>query len=276
MQKVQKLLLILIFILIVLIFIKAFYPNNIKGSKEKSDRLETPSGKLNNNVDDKLLDKYRQKDEEKNEYIYTYEFNDQNIVATIIKIKQIEHIILGTNLNDNESSTEIFNKLNCRLLANSGFYSEMDLHIGLYRIDGVLINPYMPNQIFNGIVNIKDNYIFIDKIDNNISNAFQSGPLVFYDGNPQKYTIKNDKHARRLVLGQGDSGNIFILVYNKNNLYSGPTLEYLPTIIDTINKQFNLKIVNAVNLDGGSASSIIANGIKFTELTSIGGYICIQ
>ena len=93
-------------------------------------------------------------------------------------------------------------------------------------------------------------------------------------------SIKDDKAARRIVIGKTQANEIYLLaITDEANVNSGPQLADLPTIFHELNQNpiLNLKskFLNLINLDGGSASAFYAeNGATLTELTSVGSFLC--
>jgi hypothetical protein len=89
--------------------------------------------------------------------------------------------------------------------------------------------------------------------------------------------IKNDEPNRRIVAATTDNNQlIFMVFYRDSSQFQGPMLGLLPELISMFTRQTGIDIVDAINLDGGSASVFISNYDRLNELAHIGSYFCIK
>jgi uncharacterized protein YigE (DUF2233 family) len=188
-------------------------------------------------------------------------------------------VILYSNLKEQKLSEEIWVNGNCKVLVNGGFYSKENTHLGLFVSNYSIVSKKIKSPLLNGFLWINDNNI---SIENNIPDinprvAVQSGPLLMQDGNLLPLAINNDEPNRRIVAGTTpDNKLIFLAVYRDGSIYQGPLLGQLPEIISLFKKQTKINIINAINLDGGSASVFISNYDRLNELVHIGSYFCAK
>ncbi len=210
------------------------------------------------------------------ENIVSVNLNDQDYEIAWYEVDDIKGLSLHNNLNDQEKSIDIFEKNNCTMLINAGFYSEDGKPIGLFVINGEKLSDYQRNYLFNGFLQFDESTVEIsDKSDGMWENVLQTGPLLYFGGNPISLSLKTDKPARR-VLGISDFNNrlYFAIVYQKNNFFNGPHLADLPQIIKEFSDKSGIATSNAINLDGGSASAFVVKSFRLTEAAPIGSYFC--
>jgi hypothetical protein len=190
-----------------------------------------------------------------------------------------EQIKLYSNLREQKLSEEIKVNKSCTVLVNGGFYSKENTHLGLFLTNFETISPEIKSPLLNGFLWITDDNIFIQSKfpDINPRIAIQSGPLLFLEGKPLTLAIKNDEPNRRIVAAKIDDDKLLFLAFYRDSAeYEGPMLGQLPEIIKLFQEKTNIKIVDAINLDGGSASVFISNYARLNELALIGSYFCIK
>ncbi|KKR71291.1 MAG: hypothetical protein UU14_C0031G0003 [Candidatus Roizmanbacteria bacterium GW2011_GWB1_40_7] len=195
-------------------------------------------------------------------------------------IVQPKDVKLYSNLKEQHLSEQIKVDKSCSVLVNGGFYSEENTHLGLFVSNFEVISKFSQSATRNG-------FLWIDSSDNVKIGAdfpstiprlgLQSGPLLKLNREPLALAIKNDEPKRRIVAGVAlDNNLIFLVFYRDSAEYEGPMLEKLPEIIDLFKKQTGIDIVDAVNLDGGSASVFVSNYDSLRELTIVGSYFCAK
>ena len=190
-----------------------------------------------------------------------------------------EEIELYSNLKAQQLSEQIKVNKSCSVLVNGGFYSKENTHLGLFVSNYEIISKSIQSATHNGFLWIDFNNVSISSNlpDTNSRIAIQSGPLLFKDGKPLILAISNDEPSRRIVAGvTSDNKLIFLAFYRDSAEYEGPKLEQLPEIINSFKKQTKIDIVDAINLDGGSASVFITNYVRLNELAHIGSYFCVK
>jgi hypothetical protein len=194
----------------------------------------------------------------------------------IVNPKQVE---LFSNLEEQKLSEEIKVNKSCQILVNGGFYSKENTHLGLFTTDFETISPEIKSPLLNGFLWIQDDNIFIQSKFPNINPriAIQSGPLLFQGGKPLSLTINNDEPNRRIVAIRTDDDKLLFLAFYRDTVeYEGPMLGQLPEIIKAFQEKTNIKVVDAINLDGGKHSVFITNYMRLVELEQIGSYFCIE
>lgn len=195
-------------------------------------------------------------------------------------VDQGDTINLIPNFVKQISSISAAQKNKCTFLSSAGFYSTESKPIGLFVVDSTQLNPYQPNALLNGFFSI--NSVGIASIETrppqNMPNiVLQSGPLLIVDGLPQQLAIRNDEPARRIIVVEISTHSIvFLVLYTLENTFKGPKLADIPHHLKEIEKIVNISIINALNLDGGSASAFITNTTSITELTPVGSFFCVQ
>ncbi len=190
-----------------------------------------------------------------------------------------EQIELYSNLKDQHLSEQIKVDKSCQILINGGFYSKENTHLGLFINNFEVISKSIESSLFNGFLWIDDNNVSISSNPPNTKPriAIQSGPLLFKNGEPLPLKINNDEPSRRIVAAvTNDNKLIFLAFYRDLSEYEGPRLELLPEIINSFKKQTNIDIVDAINLDGGSASVFITSYTRLNEIAHIGSYFCVK
>lgn len=187
---------------------------------------------------------------------------------------------LYSNLLDSTDSAAAKIRHQCTSLINAGFYTKENSHLGLFIADSEVIHPSIKSTLVDGFLTITDTAdasISFDEPGYTTRIALQSGPIIRTENSRRPLRLIEDKFARRSLAGVTSDGNlVFITVYFKNQEYSGPLLSRTPYILEKIMSVEALQITDAFNLDGGSASAFISEGISLTEISPIGGFFCIQ
>jgi exopolysaccharide biosynthesis protein len=216
-------------------------------------------------------------DVDKKTYSYS-ELENTNYVFNYIKVSNPDNIELYSNLDEKLASYELMDKTKCSKLVSSGFYTEEGNHIGLFISDYEVLSKSVNNQTFDGFFSInKDSVVISRKIPPSPRLAVQSGPLLLYEGKSIKIVTKKEDEARRVIVALSESKDIwFFVIYNKDSLFLGPTMDKLPDILAELENKLDIKFTNALNLDGGTHSAFYSDGAKIQELSPIGGYFCIQ
>lgn len=191
-----------------------------------------------------------------------------------------EQVELYSNLKDQKLSEEIKVNKSCSILVNGGFYSKENTHLGLFITDFKTVSDPILSSLLNGFIWINaDNKTLISTDRPSVTPriALQTGPLLMLDNKPLLLAIKNDEPSRRIVAGiTNNSKLIFMVFYRDSAEYQGPMLESLPEIINLFKKQTGIDIVDAINLDGGSASVFISKYDLLRELKIVGSYFCAK
>lgn len=179
---------------------------------------------------------------------------------------------LFSNLAKKQDAQTLKQVNRCQALVNAGFYDEKDQHLGWFVSNGKEISPAQINRLFNGFIASKNGAVNIGfQKQAGADWGLQSGPVLVYDGKPLKLTIKDDQPRRRVAAAiTGDNQLLFVTILSNQSDYAGPLLSETPKLLTAINP----KIVSAVNLDGGSASTFITPEVSLPESRPIGGFFC--
>lgn len=195
---------------------------------------------------------------------HTYAIYWQPIDAT--------RLTLIPNFIEKKTAPQIMEENGCSYGANGGFYTPDDKPIGLFRTRNGQLSQATVNTTMNGFFS-KDSRgelsISRNAPSEDIEFALQSGP---YMTPSSRLLLKEDSFDRRILIVRSQSNMwYFIAITEKNNSFSGPKLSDVPLILEKL----PLDIVEALNLDGGSASAFYSEkGIRFGELTPIGSFFC--
>ena len=204
-------------------------------------------------------------------YIYNYNW---------FYVSNLDKLTLIPNWDQKRTSDEMISEENCLYLSSAGFYSKDEKPIGLFSIGNIKYSNFSENSLFNGIFSkISENeYVFSQNpLGGNTVFSLQSGPLIIFNLKLNLFDNLSEGRGRRnIILSKIKNKLIFITIYNKNSIFDGPKLGDLPKIIDLISKNHGWNIENALNLDGGTASSFKNDDIFLKELSPVGSFFCIR
>jgi uncharacterized protein YigE (DUF2233 family) len=199
-----------------------------------------------------------------------------NVISYIV-IRDLNDITFHSNLQERLNSEEIREKYSCRSLVNGGFYSKENTHIGLFIADKQKLSNSQTNPTFNGYLTINNQVQISRTANESVTHAVQTGPILISGSRANNFEIKNDDNKRRIVAAVLRDGNlVFIAVYDKSSKFLGPKLADLPGILMQFSDNTSIKIRDAINLDGGSASFFITDEVNLQELVRVGSFFCIK
>lgn len=208
------------------------------------------------------------------------DINGEEIRCTWIKIDDPAQIHLYANFSEKLTAEEAMEEKQCKALISGSFYTTESTPIGLFISEGRQIKSEIESKLFNGIFSISFDEkakISFQSPKDNLKIGLQSGPVLIKDKNVLLLGLTNDEQARRVVASLTEEGYIvFFAFYKKDSVFSGPNLSKLPEILSAAEEEMGVKITDAINLDGGSASAFFSNGLKLSELSPIGSYFCIK
>src|SRR5581483_3881793 len=179
---------------------------------------------------------------------------------------KIDELKLISNFEKKLTSSELISKNSCRFLSSAGFYGLDNKPIGLFISDKNKIGNYQDNNLFDGILSVND--MATPRITRNIPQdslkiALQTGPILKENSFFQDLRIKGDKPSRRVIAGiTGENKLFFVIVWDPKSEYSGPNLADLPHLLDGFEKETGIIFADAINMDGGSASSFYNTATK--------------
>ncbi|KKU87245.1 MAG: hypothetical protein UY17_C0024G0015 [Candidatus Beckwithbacteria bacterium GW2011_GWC2_47_9] len=187
-------------------------------------------------------------------------------------VNDFSRLRLFSNLVEPKSAAELAAAKNCEFLVNAGFYDISNQHLGWFQVNGRELSPKQNNRLFDGYLSITSGAAEIGFAPRPAADfGLQSGPVLVFDANPLKLTIKDAQPRRRMAAAiTQDEQLIFLVILSPQSDYSGPLLADTPRIVLSINQD----IVAAINLDGGSASAFITPEVNLPEYQPIGGYFC--
>jgi uncharacterized protein YigE (DUF2233 family) len=218
--------------------------------------------------------------EDGQENVYDFEYQDKELRAAWFVVENPRQLSLIANFGEELDSEDILEKYSCKRLVSAGFYNEAGMPIGLFVTNEVMISQASENSTFNGFFSVtNEGKVNINMVQSNklVKIGLQSGPILAQNGVYKKLDIKNDKPARRIVVSLNEQGKIiFFTVFDEDSVFQGPYLNDLPQVLEAIDGQLDIKIVDALNLDGGSASVFCTENISLQELTNVGGFICVE
>lgn len=206
----------------------------------------------------------------------------KSFLVSFFKVIDTSKLFLFSNLEEKNTASELVDKYKCQALTSAGFYDKSDKPLGLFISEGKAFRNKLESALFNGFFLVKTTGEFeISRFSNgeNLRLGLQSGPFLWEDENPVVLHINNDEFARRIViLTTKDKQLYFLAVYNSDSPLQGPYLSDLPNILLQFKNKTNVAILNALNLDGGSASAFYDKtaGLSFPEISIIGSFFCIR
>lgn len=209
------------------------------------------------------------------------EIKSQNKVYQVawIKVDNPTSFNLYLNLPDQRSAEELKEEKHCNTLVNAGFYTKDKKPIGLFQTDGKLQSIFVQSKLFNGIFSLdKSASAHVSRTPPVGSIlALQAGPILIYEGKVQDLGVLRDEEARRTAVALSqDNAVIFLSIFDKDSVYLGPKLSDLPLFVKRIEQELQIEFVSALNLDGGTASAFLSDGVSLSELSPIGSYFCIK
>lgn len=187
-------------------------------------------------------------------------------------IGDISRLQLDSNFPVRADALVLKQDKGCQFLVSAGFYDTGFNHLGWFQVGGREISPAQANNFLNGFLAIGPEGAAIGfQPDKAAVFGVQSGPLLVYDGQPLKLTIKDDQPRRRVAAVVTEEGQlVFLVLLSQESDYAGPLLTETPALV----KKILPKAVAGLNLDGGSASAFLSEAVFLPEYSPIGGYFC--
>lgn len=258
-RKILSMFLLMAFVVILLTFYKTFnHPRFVSAPVSESKVLGIPS------KEEKTLD---------------LNYSDEKITVSWFEVVDINNIYLYLN-SDKLTSREFIEKEKCRFLANGGYYKTDFSPTGLLVSEYKKISPLVSSKTANGIFSINDfatPRITISLPADRLRLAVQAGPVLKENSFKKILSLKTDEKARRIVVGvTGNNKIIFMVFYDSSSVYKGPYLSKLPDLIEEFEKATGIVLADALNLDGGAASSFYSDDINLPEATFTGNFFCIK
>jgi exopolysaccharide biosynthesis protein len=207
------------------------------------------------------------------------QFNGTTYAYVYFFVSSSEKIELIPNFSEKMTSSDLASKHGCVKGINGGFYDTNSAPLGGFKSQNKIYKQPVRNRLIDGYLWYKNNQatITLSEPPRDAQFFLQTGPLLMTGGGVTTISIGNDEYRRRSVaLLTKDKNLLFLVVYNPESVYEGPLLTDLPAIISSINDQTSLRITEAINLDGGSASAFYSKDKKLQELTPVGSIFCVK
>jgi uncharacterized protein YigE (DUF2233 family) len=202
---------------------------------------------------------------------YAYDFFTVTNPATLLLIPNFSHP------KDAES---LISENHCTAAITGGFYDKQQKPLGYFQTGETIIGTKIDSALVNGFFWADASgsaVISTDLPRTDFHFALQSGPVLMFDGKVLPLSINNDKPARRMAVARSINNSlIFFTVYTEQSVFDGPLLADFPEIIGVIGRKEKMNILEAINLDGGSASAFYSADTKLPELTPVGSIFCFR
>lgn len=272
MTKNKALFLLFLFLIGSLIALTPVIFRKIENQEIKVNLTETPSLYPNNSS---------------NIYKGEVEFQGKSYNVIGFIVEDPEKLYLYTNFVEKLTSTEAMQEYGCNTLISGGLYTKESTPIGLFISEGRMLKSKIQDTFYNGVFSLNDNVdaeISYHEVTSsayqqakNARIAIQSGPTLFIDGSVLPFEDRGADEARRVIVGITETQKIvFMVFYKEDSVFLGPTLSILPSLVLDAGSQMGIKIDDALNLDGGSASTLISENLSLSELTPVGSYFCVN
>lgn len=199
--------------------------------------------------------------------------NNTPLPITVTPFVDGSRVTLIANYKEKKTGDEIMKENACEYLVNGGFYTKENTPVGYVKIKDLVLRPEKESLLFDGFLTI--NEMMTARITRTLPkdtlvNALQTGPMLIENGTPILLKIQNDKEARRMfALVDGNNQILFGMVTNA-------TLSNLPKVVFEWAKLQNISVADAINLDGGSASTFRGPNGVYPEISPIGSAFCIN
>lgn len=208
------------------------------------------------------------------------EWKGSDIRAYYFQVKEASKIRLLPNFAEKKTSREIFEEEGCSALVNGGFYTPESIPTGLFISEAVQVKKFVASQLLNAVYSVNDfetPRITRQPPKDPLRLAVQAGPFLVENGLIQDLNLVHDEEARRVVVGvTGSNETVFVGFYNQASSFTGPRLDDLPELLVSFQQKTGISLADAMNLDGGAASSFITQDVSLLEVSPIGSYFCIK
>lgn len=202
--------------------------------------------------------------------------------AQFIKVENSQNITLIGNFEEKKTSQDILKEKGCKNLVSGGFYTKDDKPTGLFVSEKSQVKGFVASSLLllNSIFSVND--FETARITKNVPKdplrlAVQAGPLLKENGNKLDFASTNDSGERRVAVGvTGENETVFMVFYDPKSVFLGPKLKDLPLAVEIFEEETGIKLADAMNFDGGSASAFITQDFSLKELSPLGSYFCIK
>jgi len=208
----------------------------------------------------------------------TVTFEDKTYTYVVSDTVAGTKLALIPNHEDQKMSGELMMDNNCRTGVNGGFYGEDGKPLGWMVSEGREIRKEISSRLFNGFLWVSEGgktEITVEKPQQPVEHALQTGPVLALDGKPAQLAMAKDKPARRMVALITAAKQLkFASIYYTDNPLLGPELGNMPAILQKMD--IGGTIEAAINLDGGTASAFHSPQVDLDELVTVGSWWCVK
>lgn len=182
--------------------------------------------------------------------------------------------------NENQSAaSKVFADNGCIAGINGGFYGKDNEPLGFLVSDGIEVAKEQKSDLLNGYIWLSDlgGFGITQSLpESKFELALNTGPLLYLEGNLQQLEIVADKMARRSIIGTlSDNSLFFLTVFDSQSVYLGPKLSELPKTLEQIAEKEGWQIIEAINLDGGTASAYKDQDNSLWEFKPVRSVFCL-
>lgn len=204
--------------------------------------------------------------------------DDRQYVYSVVKSIPGNSLRLIPNYDKKIWTADLLKTAGCKTLVNGGFYDTNFRPLGWFVSEGIQESREKTSSLFNGFVTIDkqaDIDLSFDKPEQDVEYGLQTGPMLMSDGRVLRLQLARDKNARRVVMVVSDNQEAaFFVFYTKLSDQLGPMLTDLPVLVEKASRDSKVNPVEAINLDGGSAS-VFWDGQDFLEESNtVGSWWC--
>jgi uncharacterized protein YigE (DUF2233 family) len=208
----------------------------------------------------------------------SFEYQGEAYAADYIAIEKKDRVALLPNFEQKFTSSQLKSDHQCVGLINGGFYTPESKPTGLFVSESKVLRNAVASNLANGFIVSSGDEIYIGSVPQTDTRwALQSGPLLYSKSQQHPLKLIRDEKARRIVAFKSSRGHVyFVVFYKADSQYGGPLLADLPKVLEEFAKKQNVSIVDAINLDGGSASAFLTSDASLTEISTIGSFFCVK
>ena len=150
---------------------------------------------------------------------------------------------------------QVMRERTCLAGVNGGYFQPDMKPLGLLISDGRELNPLHRSRLVGGLVVVRERQLALLRVaefspEPLPSQALQAGPFVVDHGSPVR-GLESTKRARRTVVLAGRSGQYGLAVVEPPL-----TLAQLANLLTAPEVLHEVRVVRALNLDGGSSSAL--------------------
>jgi len=200
--------------------------------------------------------------------------------AFYLKVSNSQDLRLIPNFGEKETARNMFEKGECKALISGGFYTPQGSPTGFFISEGNEIKKYVSSSLTNAVYSINDfetPRITREVPRDHLRVGLQAGPILIENSFSQDLRLIRDEEARRIVIGvTGGNQTVFMVFYNPNSVFTGPTLDSLPEVLESFQEKTGVELADAMNLDGGTASTFFSSEVRLPEATPVGSFFCIR